>query len=269
MTTARAITVVAITVALLLGLVCSPPPKEIDYNKPDAGEHPEAPILLAISPDDGEENVNRKPVFRLKFDRHIDAKTLAAYRFSLISGEAGKSLLTVYDPTRKEVLVWLAGQMLPESTWVFSIRPGLMGLNGAPVPPGDEATFRTGKDVINESPFHNRSYYDEVVPLFKKHCSSCHGGAGRGISGLKLDTKENILETAISVPATGRREWKRISPTRPGESYLLYKLTNDALITGLRMPRTLDTGESPAPLTKEEKQILFDWIATGAHFVDP
>lgn len=269
MSPARAIIVVAITMAFLLGLVCAPPPKEIDYNEPDAGEHPDAPILLSMSPDDGEENVNRKAIFKLKFDRHIDAKTLFAHRFKLQSGEASRSLLTVYDPTQKEILVWLAGQMLPETTWVFSIRPGLMGLNNAPVPQRDEAAFRTGKDVIIETPFKNRSYQDEVVPIFEKHCSSCHGGAGKGMANLKLDTKENILATAISVPATGRQEWKRVAPTSPGESYLLYKLTSDELITGLRMPRTLSSGKSPAPLSRDEKQILFDWIATGAHFVDP
>jgi hypothetical protein len=269
MTCSRAALFVATAVAILLGTACAPPPKEIDYNNPDAGEHPEAPKIVSITPEDGSEGVNLRPIFKLRFDRHIDAKSLSTFRFDLSSGNLGRWLLTVYDPTQKEVLVWPGGYLLPESTWVFSINPGLFSLTGAPVHPDVAVTFRTGKDAVYETPFRNRSYLSDIVPIFEKHCSSCHGGAGEGIAALKLDTKKNILETAIAVPATGRQEWQRIAPTRPGESYLLYKLTNDALISGLRMPRTLGSGKAPPPLSSDEKAALFDWIATGAQFVDP
>jgi hypothetical protein len=151
---------------------------------------------------------------------------------------------------------------------VFSIRPGLFGLNEAQVTPEIQSTFRTGKDSSFPSPYIVRSFEREILPIFNNHCASCHGGAGSGIAGFKLDSKESILETAIAVPATGRPEWNRITPTRPGESYLLYKLTSDDVITGLRMPRTLDGNAPPKPLSDDEKTALFDWITTGAHFVD-
>ena len=253
--------------ALILG--CAPPPEEPDYDDPDAGPHPDAPILLSITPEDGADGVDPLPIFHLTFDRHIDATTLAKHRFNLTSGDKQYGLLSLYDPTQKEVLAWMGGLLLPECTWVFSIRKGLFGLNGAQVPPGVQVTFRTAKDSEFKTPFHVRAFQGEIVPIFEKHCSSCHGGAGPGIANLKLDSKENILETAISVPSTGRPEWQRIAPTRPGESYLLYKLTSDNVITGLRMPRTMDGSSAPPALSKDEKAALFDWITTGAHFVDP
>jgi hypothetical protein len=259
-------------IACAIAFGCAPPPDQPDYDEPDAGPHPDAPLVLSVTPEDGSENVDRQPIFRLRFDRHINAQTLSASRFKLSSGD-GKyshySVNTIYDPTKKEVIAWPGGFLLPECTWVFAIRQGILGVNGAHVTPGVQTTFRTGKEAVTKTPYTVRSFQDEIVPIFEANCSTCHGGAGKGIAGLKLDSKENILETVISVSAVGRSEWKRVAPTRPGESYLLYKLTNDDLITGLRMPRTLDGSKSPPALSSEEKSALFDWITTGAHFIDP
>ena len=259
-----------IIVTLVVTIGCAPPPEPPDLDNPDAGPDPNAPLLLSITPDDGDEDVDTRPIFHLRFDRHIDAATLESNRFSLESGPArGHGIQTLYNPTEKEVLVWPGWHLMPESTWVFSVKSGILGTNEAQITPGVLATFRTSKESENKTPYLQRGFQNEIMPIFNHHCTSCHGGAGAGIAELKLDNKENILETAISVAATGRQEWKRIAPARPGKSYLLYKLTSDELIAGLRMPRTIDGSKSPPQLNKEEKTALFDWIATGAHFVDP
>jgi hypothetical protein len=244
------------------------PPKDVDYDAPDASQAPDAPVYIKVDPPAGKENVDRRHVFRITFDKHLNSRTLTPGRLSLSSGMAGRWTLSYYDPVHKQLVAWPAGPMLRQSTWILTLNKGIDGLNGLPVYPGELTWFRTGDDAVAETAFKIRSYETEVKPIFQKHCISCHGGGGEAISGLRLDSESHILETAINEPAIGWQDWTRIVPTRPGESYLLMKIVGDENLPGKTMPRSLDAAEA-TPLTTVEKDILMEWIAGGTPFFDP
>lgn len=243
------------------------PPAVPDYDAPDASIPDDAPKVVSVSPKSGAEDVNRQPVIRIKFDKQLDARTIENSSFSLVSGPSGRWLTSYYDPFRKELLVWPAGYLFRQCTWVFEIRKGLLGTNGLPVAAGIATSFRTGDDIIFETPYHVRSFKDDISPIFETHCISCHGGPD-AVAGLKLDTEDNIASTVISQPSVGRSNWDVVVPTQPGLSYLLYKL-GDPSVPGMQMPRALNDDETALPLSGEEKQALVDWIAVGAVFFDP
>jgi hypothetical protein len=257
--------VTATAVALLTG--CAPP-KTPDYDAPDAAPPADAPYVVSVSPKTGAENVNRRPVFRINFDRRIDARTIETRSLTLYSGTVGRWLTSYYDPFENQLIVWPAGYLLRQSTWVMKLRSGISDMDGLPVAPGVLTSFRTGDDADFETPYHIRSFKDDILPIFENRCTSCHGGT-EAIAGLRLDTEEGISETALSQPSQGRQDWDLIVPTRPGLSYFLYKLSQDKTMPGMPMPRALDDEETAMPLSKEEKQALVDWIAVGAVFFDP
>jgi hypothetical protein len=151
---------------------------------------------------------------------------------------------------------------------VFTLNKGLTDTAGIPVTPGVVTSFRTGDDLIYETPYHVRSYKEDIAPIFEIHCTSCHGGE-EPIAGLRLDSEDAIATTAVSRPSNGRPSWNLVTPTQPGLSYLLYKLIDDGSTPGMMMPRSLDDNDLPAPLSNEEKEALVDWITTGAVFFDP
>lgn len=257
-----------VTCLILSLLVSCAPPKEVDYAEPDAGPDPNAPVPVAVDPAEGDEGVNRYKVFRITFDQHLNSRSLRQGRITLRSGEAASRwLVSYYNPVHKHLVTWPAGPMLPECTWVLSLERGIEGLNGASVYPVELAWFRTGKEATVETPFKIRSFDGEVAPIFDTHCVTCHGGIGEAIAGLKLDNAENIKETALNEPAAGWPDWTLIEPTRPGQSYLLYKVVGDENLPGQTMPRSLGD-ETPTSLTTEEKEIIAEWIAGGAAFFD-
>ena len=258
----------AAVLAHALWVGCAPPPKP-DYDAPDASLPDEAPKIIKFSPENGAENVTRRPIIRVSYNRQLNAHTIETYNFSLHSGASGGRWTTsYYDPFKMELVVWSAGYLLRKSTWVFEINKGIEGANGLPAEFGVVTEFRTGDDIIYESPYHLRSYKNDIRPIFEERCASCHGGSD-AVAGLKLDTEENIATTAIGQPSQGRPNWDLIVPTQPGSSYLLYKLSDDPDIPGMRMPRSLDEDATALPLSDEEKTALLDWIVTGAVFFDP
>ncbi len=254
-------------VALLAWIFSCAAPKEVDYLAPDAAPAPEAPVPVSVTPENGAEDVFRKPVVRVIFDRQIDARTLSSGKLDFDSGPLGKWTLSYYNPIKRELVVWTSSTLLRQTTWTFRIDDGLLGLNGFPVHPQILTTFRTGDSKGSDEPFTPRSYESEVLPVLKQHCVSCHGG-DNAIAGLKLDTIENIEETALETPATAWQNWHRIVPGRPGESFLLLKLSDYEDLPGLEMPRA-KSDAPPSTLTDEEKTALVEWIAGGASFFDP
>ncbi len=257
--------VVTYTTCVLLSS-CTPP-KDIDYRAPDASADPDAPVPVAVEPEEGAEDVNRLKVMRITFDQHLDARSMRQ-RLSLRSGETGRWLVSYYDPIQMQLVAWPASPLLRQATWVLSVNQGIDGMNGSPVYPEELTWFRTGDEVTLETPFKIRSFEKEVMPIFEQHCISCHGGGGASIAGLDLASAEGVRETALNENAGGWPEWKLIEPTRPGESYLLFKLIGDDDIPGETMPRSMDENKPP-PLSALEKEIILDWIASGASFFDP
>jgi hypothetical protein len=243
-------------------------PTTPDYDAPDAAPPEDAPAVVSVSPKNGAKDVNRRPVVRVGFDRQLDATTVKNYTYSLYSGDSGRWLTSYYDPFRKELVVWPAGYLLRQSTWVFELNKGLAAADGIPVTPQVATSFRTGDDIVYETPYHVRYYEEDIAPIFESRCTSCHGGS-EPVAGLKLDSKVGITETAISQPSTGRQNWDLIVPTQPGLSYLLYKLIDDGSTPGMAMPRQLDDNDSPTSLSDDEKEALVDWITMGVVFFDP
>jgi hypothetical protein len=256
----------AASLILICLTACAPPPKEVDYSLPDAAPAPDAPIPIAVSPANGAEDVPRKPVVRVTFDRQLYAPSLRQSKLDFISGPLNKWSLSYYDPVKMELVAWTSGKLLRHTTWYFQIEHGVLGMNGAPVTPDVMTTFRTGDSSGDEAPFQVHSFEHEIGPLLSAHCATCHGDTD-GLAGLRLDSKESIEETALETPAQGWQDWKRIVPTRPGESYLMYKVIGYEHIAGMPMPRALNGARTT--LTLSEKTALTEWIAQGAIFFDP
>ncbi len=86
---------------------------------------------------------------------------------------------------------------------------------------------------------------------------------GKNFSGLSLENAGGLWQTAVNAPADGWSGWERIVPSRPGESYLVYKIIGDHRIVGKPMPRVLLDGEQVQPLSQKEMETVSDWIASG------
>lgn len=92
-------------------------------------------------------------------------------------------------------------------------------------------------------------YLQDVKPLLQHKCYACHG-ALRQQGGLRLDTGRQLLQ--------GGDSGSPVAAGEPSKSLLMDVLTGDA---GFRMPPESEG----APLTEDERKIISDWIADGAH----
>ncbi len=253
----------AIVAATALWLGCAPP-EEV---APDAGIEPGGPFVTAVDPPRGSFNVPVDKVIRVTFSDHLDSHSVARSNFKLFSGPINLWISTYYDPVRRQLVVWASKAMRKRVAWVLAMEEGVLGMDAVPIVPGSVTRFRTGNAESDEKPYNTPSFKEEILPIFKKHCASCHGEwAGQQLAGLRLDSDTGIIETAVGVHADGWPEWYRIAPSRPGESYILYKLIGDEHAEGMRMPRTQDLNESAPMLSMSELEALSDWIAAGASF---
>ncbi|MDJ0766434.1 MAG: hypothetical protein QNJ97_25895 [Myxococcota bacterium] len=225
---------------------------------------------LATDPMNGQTNVFKDKVIRITFSDHLDSRSLNVDRIDLYSGPVNLYTNAFYDPIRSQLITWPSATMRGSAIWIFEIEEGIVGIDGLPVAPGVIMHFKTGEEKGDNTPYIRRSFNSEILPIFKQHCGQCHGGSqGEGFSELQLDTLEGIGDTAIAVHSQQWTGWQRISPYRPGRSYLLYKLIGDARIGGTPMPRALDFDGAADPIPLEDQIALSDWIATGAPFFDP
>ncbi|MBW2278534.1 MAG: hypothetical protein JRF63_13655 [Deltaproteobacteria bacterium] len=205
-------------------------------------------------------------VIRVEFSDHLDGNSVKRDRFKLFSGPLNLWVMSYYDPVRGQLSVWPSASMWKNATWVLEISPGLRGLDGLPVEPVVVAEFRTGEEGGDNQPFPFLDYQQHLKPIFDGRCASCHND--EGVAGISLSSAESVAATALGVPSTGWPEWNLITASRPGESYLIYKIIGDERISGQPMPRSWD-GKSPAlPLHIEEQEAIVDWIAGGAAFFD-
>src|SRR5439155_492403 len=86
-----------------------------------------------------------------------------------------------------------------------------------------------------------------ILPIFQRHCLSCHGAKAQKGS-LRLDTYAELLRGGDSGTA--------VVPRDPASSPLLRRLTTHDEET--RMPL------AKAPLPKEQVDLIHRWIAQGA-----
>jgi len=101
-------------------------------------------------------------------------------------------------------------------------------------------------------PVAKRTNYGEVAPIFKAHCTSCHGGTTK-LGGLKLDTVAAIKKGGINEGL--------IVPGKPEKSLLVARIKGHG--GKPRMPMGF------APLTTVQTKTVEDWIAGGASFDGP
>ena len=242
---------------------CCAPPLEVD---PDAAPPP-GPYPVSADPVEGEAGVFIDKVLRTEFSDHIDGHGIERSVFRLGSGPVSMWVMFYYDPVRKKLVVWPSSLLRKNAVWVFELKEGLTGLEGNPVEPGIVTSFRTGAETGDDMPFPWLYYDGDVAPIFNSRCASCHGGA-LPMAGLSLEDVDDVRQTAVNVPADGWSGWDRIVPSRPGESYLIYKIIGDRRISGKQMPRILMDGEQAQPLSQQEMETISDWIASGTLLSD-
>ncbi|HUC62812.1 MAG TPA: c-type cytochrome domain-containing protein [Alphaproteobacteria bacterium] len=95
------------------------------------------------------------------------------------------------------------------------------------------------------------SYKDDVAPIFRGYCVSCHhpGGEGTAQSGLDLTTYAGLMK--------GSKFGPMVVPGSPETSNLMWLLDWRAS-PEMRMPH----GKKKLPVC--EREIISDWIRQGA-----
>lgn len=244
-----------------LAICCAPPPEK----DPDAAVPP-GPHPIGVDPEVGAVDVPIDKVIRVQFSDHLDGTSVKRDRFKLYSGPLNLWVMSYYDPVRGRLSVWPSSSMWKNATWVLEIGAGLYGIDGYQVDNGVVTEFRTGEEGGDNQPFPFLSYETDIKPIFDARCASCHNDDG--VAGLSLASAESVAATALGVPSTGWPEWKRITASRPGESYLLYKIIGDERIAGAPMPRSFDDDGQAPPLPVKQQEAIADWIAGGAAFFD-
>ncbi|MGE0760711.1 MAG: c-type cytochrome domain-containing protein, partial [Pirellulaceae bacterium] len=84
----------------------------------------------------------------------------------------------------------------------------------------------------------------QVQPLLERHCLRCHGAAGTPKGGLRLTSRQEVLQGGESGPAVSLEE--------PAKSLLLQAINYD----GFEMP---PSGKLPA----SEIAVLTNWVKSG------
>jgi len=92
--------------------------------------------------------------------------------------------------------------------------------------------------------------------IFTPICTACHTGSAAPL-GLALDAGV-AWSMLVGVASVERPALKRVAPTEPDSSYIVWKIEGRSGILGGRMP----LGQSP--LTSEQIRAIRDWIAAGA-----
>jgi hypothetical protein len=88
-----------------------------------------------------------------------------------------------------------------------------------------------------------RTFEKDVLPIMRSSCISCHGGM-RKRAGLDLRTRSSLLRGGENGPG--------VKPGDPAGSLLLESVTTNQMPPGKKK------------LTAAEKQVIREWIATGA-----
>lgn len=121
------------------------------------------------------------------------------------------------------------------AVFLFAILIGLALFEALPAAEGNEASF---------PPEQIEFFENDVLPILKNNCFKCHGGGEKINGGLRLTSRQGILEGGDSGPA--------VSLEYPEESYLLGAVNYDLF----EMP---PSGQLPP----EEIAILTRWVESG------
>jgi hypothetical protein len=102
------------------------------------------------------------------------------------------------------------------------------------------------------------SFSGHVQPIFTASClgGGCHDSF-RPQAALNLEPGEAYAQL-VGVTATQCSARKRVTPGRPGQSYLVDKLTGIGMCSGTLMPKA---GE---PLPQAQLDAITSWIRAGA-----
>ena len=103
--------------------------------------------------------------------------------------------------------------------------------------------------IVPEEP--KVSFKDDILPIFKAHCQTCHRQRARRDpeAGLDLSSYKGTMK--------GSRNGKVIDPGWSKQSTIYWRIRSDQVI-GTRMP------PFKPPLSAEQIQLILDWIDAGA-----
>lgn len=213
---------------------------------------------------------------RIALDRRLSPWSVDRASVSLTSGNVGEWTFPSTDPTRNELVIELARPLLPETSYVITLR-ALEALDGR-VLAADRQLLVTSNDETELPPRPTFGEAAQVLELLRARCagSGCHDATSRA-SGLVLDGPDGIAETAIGQPATevalnvgidarATGLWglpiiaANGQSTSVGFSYLIYKVLGDPRVLGEVMPPPA----VGAALSAEEVELLARWIRAGA-----
>ena len=131
--------------------------------------------------------------------------------------------------------------MRHRNLWLASIVVGSLSVAGA-------MTLMPVREACSQ-PRQQVSYSEDLVPIFRGYCASCHypGGEGYNASGFDLSTYEGLMK--------GTKFGPMVIPGQPDTSNLIQLIEGRAK---LRMP----FGHKPLPNCL--RQEIWSWIFQGA-----
>lgn len=138
--------------------------------------------------------------------------------------------------------------MTKRYAWLLSMAVAA-GLSGGVATLGQPAR---AADMANVRAAHTMSFKDDVQPIFKLYCGTCHtppNGIGYKKSGLNLTTYQGVM--------AGTKYGPMIVPGDPENSNLMWLLDWRAS-PALRMPH----GKKQLPVAV--RNIIREWIRQGA-----
>lgn len=103
------------------------------------------------------------------------------------------------------------------------------------------------------------SFANDVQPILQNNCTGggCHSGM-RAAENLNLDTANTSYAALVNVSSTQCTSNKRVVPSQPDQSYLMWKLLGTGpCFTGSRMPKG-------TPLSAAQIATIRMWIQAGA-----
>ncbi|NOY05530.1 MAG: hypothetical protein GXO82_02670 [Chlorobi bacterium] len=106
------------------------------------------------------------------------------------------------------------------------------------------------------APTTERSFVNDVLPIFAQNCNGCHGQGGPAV-GI-LDLTKNTYLRLVNAPSNTAAGWKLVVAGKPDSSLLYLKVALATPPVGVRMPKDL----TPLPGTDIIK--IKDWIEQGA-----